>query len=157
MIVKLSRLISKILPGVSGLIVQIDPRLSGKIPFTELTDSWISNPFSGYHEGKFVKCKVLSIGRFGRGAVQVDLSLRSYSCWKKVVFSPKPDAEKMDFFDIFCKINRLILGFFAQKTCSLLPNRMPKKTTRFRRLVAEKKPVKKLCFFKMLHITKLCF
>ncbi|MFS7920164.1 hypothetical protein Hanom_Chr03g00221211 [Helianthus anomalus] len=55
MIVKLSRLISKILP-----------------------DLWISNPLSGYHEGKFVKCKVLSIGRSGTGAVHVDLSLRSY-------------------------------------------------------------------------------
>ncbi|KAJ0726657.1 putative nucleic acid-binding, RNA-binding domain, S1 [Helianthus annuus] len=75
---ELSRLISKILPSVSGLIVQIDPRLSGKVPFTELTDSWISNPLSGYHEGKFVKCKVLNIGRSGRGAVHVDLSLRSY-------------------------------------------------------------------------------
>ncbi|KAI7736982.1 hypothetical protein M8C21_005395 [Ambrosia artemisiifolia] len=69
--------ISKILPGVSGLIVQIDPRLSGKVHFTELTDSWISNPLSGYHEGQFVKCKVLDIGRSGTGAVHVDLSLRS--------------------------------------------------------------------------------
>ncbi|KAJ0705044.1 putative suppressor of forked, tetratricopeptide-like helical domain superfamily [Helianthus annuus] len=69
--------ISKILPGVSGLIVQIDPRLSGKVHFTELTDSWISNPLSGYHEGQFVKCKVLGIGRSGTGSVHVDLSLRS--------------------------------------------------------------------------------
>ncbi|KAL9999138.1 putative suppressor of forked, tetratricopeptide-like helical domain superfamily [Helianthus debilis subsp. tardiflorus] len=69
--------ISKILPGVSGLIVQIDPRLSGKVHFTELTDSWISNPLSGYHEGQFVKCKVLGIGRSGTGSIHVDLSLRS--------------------------------------------------------------------------------
>ncbi|KAK9062384.1 hypothetical protein SSX86_019570 [Deinandra increscens subsp. villosa] len=69
--------ISKILPGVSGLIVQIDPHLSGKVHFTELTDSWISNPLSGYHEGQFVRCKVLDIARSGMGTVHVDLSLRS--------------------------------------------------------------------------------
>ncbi|KAL8246480.1 hypothetical protein R6Q59_007696 [Mikania micrantha] len=69
--------ISKILPGVSGLIVQLDPHLSGKVHFTELTDSWLSNPLSGYHEGQFVKCKVLDIARSGMGTVHVDLSLRS--------------------------------------------------------------------------------
>nr|XP_043631998.1 rRNA biogenesis protein RRP5 isoform X2 [Erigeron canadensis] len=68
--------ISKILPGVGGLLVQIDPHLSGKVHFTELSDSWISNPLSGYHEGQFVKCKVLGIGRSGTGSVHVDLSLR---------------------------------------------------------------------------------
>ncbi|KAK1410921.1 hypothetical protein QVD17_37463 [Tagetes erecta] len=69
--------VSKILPGVSGLIVQIDPHLSGKVHFTELTDSWVSNPLSEYHEGQFVKCKVLGIGRSGMGTFHVDLSLRS--------------------------------------------------------------------------------
>lgn len=69
--------ISKIVPGVGGLIVQIDPRLSGKVHFTELADSWIANPLSGYHEGQFVKCKVLDIGRSAMGTVHVDLSLRS--------------------------------------------------------------------------------
>ncbi|XP_024994056.1 rRNA biogenesis protein RRP5 isoform X2 [Cynara cardunculus var. scolymus] len=69
--------ISKILPGVGGLIVQIDPHLSGKVHYTELADSWISNPLSSYHEGQFVKCKVLDIGHSGTGTVHVDLSLRS--------------------------------------------------------------------------------
>lgn len=70
--------VSKILPGVSGLIVQIDPHLSGKVHFTELQDPWVPNPLSGYHEGQFVKCKVVEIGHSGTGTVHVDLSLRSF-------------------------------------------------------------------------------
>ncbi|GKG41788.1 rRNA biogenesis protein RRP5, partial [Tanacetum coccineum] len=50
--------ISRVLPGVGGLIVQLDLYLSGKVHYTELVDYWISNPLSSYHEGKFVKCKV---------------------------------------------------------------------------------------------------
>uniref|UniRef100_A0A5B7AEH9 rRNA biogenesis protein RRP5 n=1 Tax=Davidia involucrata TaxID=16924 RepID=A0A5B7AEH9_DAVIN len=69
--------ISKILPGVGGLFVQIDPHLYGKIHFTELTDLWVSDPLSKYHEGQYVKCKVLEISRSVKGTVHVDLSLRS--------------------------------------------------------------------------------
>ncbi|XP_073149006.1 rRNA biogenesis protein RRP5-like isoform X2 [Henckelia pumila] len=71
--------ISKIIPGVGGLVVQIDPHLYGKVHFTELTDAWVSDPLSGYHEGQFVKCKVLEINRTGSGTVHIDLSLRSTS------------------------------------------------------------------------------
>ncbi|KAL4578244.1 hypothetical protein LXL04_014364 [Taraxacum kok-saghyz] len=69
--------VSRILPGVGGLIVQIDPHLSGKVHFTEMEDSWVPDPVSGYREGQFVKCKVLGIGESGTGFVHVDLSLRS--------------------------------------------------------------------------------
>ncbi|KAK4432202.1 rRNA biogenesis protein RRP5 [Sesamum alatum] len=69
--------ISKILPGVGGLLVQIDQHHYGKVHFTELTDSWVSNPLRGYHEGQFVKCKVLEINRAVKSTVHVDLSLRS--------------------------------------------------------------------------------
>lgn len=69
--------ISKILPGVGGLLVQIDQHRYGKVHFTELTDTWVSNPFSGYQEGQFVKCRVLEINRAFNGTVHVDLSLRS--------------------------------------------------------------------------------
>ncbi|KAK9266592.1 hypothetical protein L1049_021657 [Liquidambar formosana] len=69
--------ISKILPGVGGLLVQIGPHHFGKVDFTELTDSWVSEPLSGYCEGQFVKCKVLEISHSIKGTVQVDLSLRS--------------------------------------------------------------------------------
>ena len=69
--------IYRLLPGVGGLIVQLDPHLAGKVHYTELVDSWISNPLSGYHEGQFVKCKVLDVSRSGTGTVHVDLSLRS--------------------------------------------------------------------------------
>ncbi|KAG5552270.1 hypothetical protein RHGRI_010375 [Rhododendron griersonianum] len=69
--------ISKVFPGVGGMLIQIDPRLYGKVHFTELTDSWDSNPLSGYHEGQFVKCKVLEISHSGKGTLHVELSLRS--------------------------------------------------------------------------------
>ncbi|KAK4392383.1 rRNA biogenesis protein RRP5 [Sesamum angolense] len=69
--------ISKILPGVGGLLVQIDHHHYGKVHFTELKDSWVSNPLMGYHEGQIVKCKVLEINRGVKSTVHVDLSLRS--------------------------------------------------------------------------------
>lgn len=69
--------ISKILPGVGGLLVQIAPHLYGKVHFTELQDSWVSDPLSSYHEGQFVKCKVLEISHSEKGTIHVDLSLRS--------------------------------------------------------------------------------
>ncbi|CAI9097447.1 OLC1v1033877C1 [Oldenlandia corymbosa var. corymbosa] len=68
--------ISKILPGVGGVLIQIDQHLYGKVHFTELTEPWVSNPLSGYHEGQFVKCKVLEISHSMSGALYVDLSLR---------------------------------------------------------------------------------
>lgn len=69
--------ISKILPGVGGLLAQIDQHRYGKVHFTELIDTWVSNPLSGYQEGQFVKCRVLEINRAFNGTVHVDLSLRS--------------------------------------------------------------------------------
>lgn len=68
--------ISKIFPNVGGLLVQIGPHVHGRVHFTELQDSWVPDPLSGYHEGKFVKCKVLEINRSVKGTVHVDLSLR---------------------------------------------------------------------------------
>lgn len=69
--------VSKILPGVSGLLVQVGPHIYGKVHFTELTDTWVPDPLSGYHEGQFVKCVVLEVSRTVKGTVHVDLSLRS--------------------------------------------------------------------------------
>ncbi|XP_028075775.1 rRNA biogenesis protein RRP5-like [Camellia sinensis] len=43
--------ISKILPGVGGMLIKIDPHRYGKVHFTELTDLWVSDPLSGYHVG----------------------------------------------------------------------------------------------------------
>lgn len=71
--------VSKILPGVGGLIVQISPSIYGRVHFTELTDPWLSDPLPGYHEGQFVKCKVLEISHSVSGTFHVDLSLRSFS------------------------------------------------------------------------------
>ncbi|CAL0321523.1 unnamed protein product [Lupinus luteus] len=68
--------ISKILPGVGGLLVQVGPHIYGKVHFTELTDTLVPDPLSGYHEGKFVKCVVLEISHTVTGTVHIDLSLR---------------------------------------------------------------------------------
>ncbi|KAJ6846908.1 rRNA biogenesis protein RRP5 [Iris pallida] len=69
--------IKKLLPGVGGLLVQIGPHLHGRVHYTELLDTWDSQPLSAYQEGQFVKCKVLEISRSSDGFVHVDLSLRA--------------------------------------------------------------------------------
>jgi rRNA biogenesis protein RRP5 len=69
--------VQKILPGVGGLVVQIGPHLRGRVHYTEIVDSWVTEPLSGFHEGQFVKCKVLSVSRSSEGSLRVDLSLRS--------------------------------------------------------------------------------
>lgn len=68
--------ISKILPGVGGMLVQIGPHTYGRVHFTELKDSWVPDPLSGYREGQFVKCKVLEISNSITGNAHIDLSLR---------------------------------------------------------------------------------
>lgn len=68
--------IFKILPGIGGLLVQIDPHLYGKVHYTELTDDWVPDPLSGYREGHFVTCKVLEVSRSVTGTTHIDLSLR---------------------------------------------------------------------------------
>ncbi|CDY69691.1 BnaCnng64810D, partial [Brassica napus] len=69
--------ISKILPGVGGLRVQIGPYVFGRVHFTEINDSWVSNPLDGLHEGQFVKCMVLEISNSSKGTLQIELSLRT--------------------------------------------------------------------------------
>lgn len=68
--------ITRVLPGVGGLLVQIGPHLYGKVHFTELTDKFVTEPLNGYHEGQFVKCKVLEISQSFKGTKHIDLSLR---------------------------------------------------------------------------------
>ncbi|CAB4317299.1 unnamed protein product [Prunus armeniaca] len=63
--------------NVSGVDVQIGPHMYGRVHYSELSDSWVTNPLSGYHEGQFVKCKVLELIRSVRGTYHIDLSLRS--------------------------------------------------------------------------------
>ncbi|KAL2998416.1 hypothetical protein AAZX31_09G097500 [Glycine max] len=69
--------VSKILPGVGGLLVQVGPRTYGKVHFTELADTWVPDPLSGYHEEQFVKCIVLEVSHTVKGTIHVDLSLGS--------------------------------------------------------------------------------
>ncbi|KAJ6778612.1 PROGRAMMED CELL DEATH PROTEIN 11 PRE-RRNA PROCESSING PROTEIN RRP5 [Salix koriyanagi] len=49
--------ISKILPGVGGLLVQLGPHIHGRVHFTELQESLVPDPLSAYKEGQFVKSK----------------------------------------------------------------------------------------------------
>ncbi|XP_022156044.1 rRNA biogenesis protein RRP5 isoform X2 [Momordica charantia] len=69
--------ISKVLPGVGGLLVQIGPHMSGRVHYTEITDSLVPDPLSGYSEGQFIKCKVIEIAHSVKGTTHIDLSLRS--------------------------------------------------------------------------------
>ncbi|KAM0907252.1 hypothetical protein ACQ4PT_016250 [Festuca glaucescens] len=69
--------IQRILPGVGGLVIKIGPHLHGRVHYTEIVDSWVLEPLSEFHEGQFVKCKVLTVSRPSEGSVRVDLSLRS--------------------------------------------------------------------------------
>ncbi|KAI4310641.1 hypothetical protein MLD38_035604 [Melastoma candidum] len=68
--------ISKIFPGVGGFLVQVGPSASGRVHYTEITDYLVSDPLSGYHEGQFVKCKVIEITQSVTGTTHIDLSLR---------------------------------------------------------------------------------
>lgn len=68
--------ISKILPGVRGLVVQIGPHLYGRVHFTDIADVGVADPLSGYKEGQFVKCLVLQVGRSFKDTAHMDLSLR---------------------------------------------------------------------------------
>ncbi|XP_020532096.1 rRNA biogenesis protein RRP5 [Amborella trichopoda] len=67
--------ISKILPGVGGLHVQIGPHLYGKVHYTEVTEHFVPEPLSQYQEGQFVRCRVLNVDRTTKGNLHVDLSL----------------------------------------------------------------------------------
>ena len=69
--------IQRILPGVGGLVIQIGPHLHGRVHYTEIVDSWVPEPLSGFQEGQFVKCKVLAVSHPPEGSVRVELSLRS--------------------------------------------------------------------------------
>ncbi|KAF6168945.1 hypothetical protein GIB67_038442 [Kingdonia uniflora] len=71
--------ITKVLPGVNGLLVQIGPHFYGKVHFTELTDKFVDNPLAGYVEGQFVKCKVVEVSHSAKGTTHFDLSLRHIS------------------------------------------------------------------------------
>lgn len=69
--------IKKFLPGVGGLLVQVGPHLHGRVHYTELVDEWVPEPATRFHEGQFVKTKILDISRSSEGPMHVDLSLRA--------------------------------------------------------------------------------
>ncbi|KAH7441212.1 hypothetical protein KP509_03G029000 [Ceratopteris richardii] len=69
--------VSKILPGVGGLSVQIGAHVFGRVHVTDLHDVWKDNPTRDFKVGQFVRCRVLDVSRNEDGIInQVDLSLR---------------------------------------------------------------------------------
>ncbi|MCO5547403.1 hypothetical protein L7F22_000851 [Adiantum nelumboides] len=69
--------VSKILPGVGGLGVQIGSHIFGRVHITQLHDIWKDNPALDFKVGQFVKCIVLDVSKSEDGGTnQVDLSLR---------------------------------------------------------------------------------
>ncbi|KAI5068389.1 hypothetical protein GOP47_0016734 [Adiantum capillus-veneris] len=69
--------VSKILPGVDGLSVQIGCHLFGRVHITQLADAWKDNPTMDFKVGQFVRCIILDVSRSKDGVInQIDLSLR---------------------------------------------------------------------------------
>ncbi|KAG8367979.1 hypothetical protein BUALT_Bualt16G0128900 [Buddleja alternifolia] len=123
--------ISKILPGAGGLLVQIDQHHYGKVHFTELTDSWVLNPLSDFHEGQFVKCKVIEINRAVKGSVHVDLSLRSTPDASRDPKSTEPNSGMHSSIQCVDKItdlhpNMIVQGYVknvSSKGCFIMLSR----------------------------------
>ncbi|XP_040372263.1 rRNA biogenesis protein RRP5 isoform X1 [Rosa chinensis] len=124
------RIIKK-LPGVGGLTVQIGPHMYGRVHYSELSDSWVSNPLSGYEEGQFVKCKVVECSRSGQGTFHIDLSLRSSLVGTLCQDSNEPDNDKHTHTERPEKIddlkpNMVIQGYVknvSSKGCFILLSR----------------------------------
>lgn len=53
--------ISKVLPGIKGLLVQVGIHTVGHVAITELGDRWRERPLEGFAAGQFVKCAVLDV------------------------------------------------------------------------------------------------
>ncbi|KAF3620072.1 hypothetical protein FXO37_33419 [Capsicum annuum] len=62
---------------VSGFVYEVDSEWAWLTISRDIQG--VTDPLSGYHEGQFVKCKVLEIAYSGKGTVHIDLSLRSIS------------------------------------------------------------------------------
>ncbi|KAE8700921.1 RNA binding,RNA binding isoform 2 [Hibiscus syriacus] len=69
---------------------KVGKRVSGYI----LNDAWESDPLSGYHEGQFIKCKVLEVSHSGKGTIHIDLSLRFP--WMACPKSPSEHGSDLD-------------------------------------------------------------
>ncbi|KAG9456393.1 hypothetical protein H6P81_000901 [Aristolochia fimbriata] len=108
--------ISKIFPGVGGLLVQIGPHCYGKVHFAELKDGWVSDPLEGYNEGDFVKCKVLEISRSFKGKTDIELSLRASLGGSESAKSVKANCDMYSYHTRYQKIEELqpnmeVLGY----------------------------------------------
>jgi predicted RNA-binding protein with RPS1 domain len=53
--------VSKVLPGIKGLLVQVGIHNVGHVAITELGDRWRERPLEGFATGQFVKCAVLDV------------------------------------------------------------------------------------------------
>eukprot|EP00897_Mesotaenium_endlicherianum_P004568 jgi/Mesen1/4139/ME000218S03256 len=53
--------VSRALPGVRGLSVQVGFQQYARAPITELADEWLEEPLLAFKEGQLVKCAVLDV------------------------------------------------------------------------------------------------
>lgn len=53
--------VSKVLPGIKGLLVQVGIHTVGHVAVTELGDRWRERPLEGFATGQFVRCAVLDV------------------------------------------------------------------------------------------------
>ncbi|KAG6542156.1 hypothetical protein Mapa_016388 [Marchantia paleacea] len=69
--------VTKVYPGIGGLIVQIGSAMYGKVHVTHLSDVWVDDPGKKFQEGQFVKCAVLDVSTEADGKLRLALSLRA--------------------------------------------------------------------------------
>ncbi|BBM98348.1 rRNA biogenesis protein RRP5 [Marchantia polymorpha subsp. ruderalis] len=69
--------VTKVYPGIGGLLVQIGSGTYGKVHVTHLSDVWLDNPAKKFQEGQFVKCVVLEVSTEADGKLRIALSLRA--------------------------------------------------------------------------------
>ncbi|KAL3684900.1 hypothetical protein R1sor_002922 [Riccia sorocarpa] len=69
--------VTKVYPGVGGLVVQVSSKLYGKVHVTHLSDVWVDDPGKKFEVGQFVKCVVLDVNVAADGKTRIDLSLRA--------------------------------------------------------------------------------
>ncbi|KAL2653093.1 hypothetical protein R1flu_021221 [Riccia fluitans] len=69
--------VTKVYPGVGGLIVQVSSNLYGKVHVTHLSDVWVDDPGKKFEVGQFVKCVVLDVNTTADGKTRIELSLRA--------------------------------------------------------------------------------
>ncbi|MCO5551934.1 hypothetical protein L7F22_005441 [Adiantum nelumboides] len=111
--------VSKVLPGVGGLGVQIGSHIFGRVHISQLHDIWKDNPALDFKVGQFVKCIVLDVSKSEDGGTnQVDLSLRQSlinavedrgaAAVMNIRLLPNPTVEKMEDLSVGMEVQGFV-------------------------------------------------